>query len=197
MGRIASTRTDEWLIIFNDAGSPAARSIPYSFPAISRCGRVAHIRTVDMSTRLSDNQTLLLKEIEMNPIMATAARAITICIVATLGFNAADATAGGVSNDQAETNAPLKYVVQFSDLDLSRIEGATALYARLRHAAHVVCDPFESRELGLAKKYRTCMDKAIADAVTSVNRPLLTQYHQSRTKGDKAGAVQVAKADAR
>jgi UrcA family protein len=133
----------------------------------------------------------------MNTIMATAARAITICIAATLGFNAADASAGSLSNDQSVTNASLKYIVQFSDLDLLRIEGATALYARLRHAAHVVCDPLESREIGLAQKYRVCMDKAIADAVTSVNRPLLTQYHQSRTKGDKAGVVQVAKVDGR
>jgi UrcA family protein len=133
----------------------------------------------------------------VNAIRVSAARAITICIAAAVSFNAVEASAGSLSKDESATNAPLKYVVQFPDLDLSRIEGATALYARLRHAAHVVCDPFESREIGLAQKFRTCMDKAIADAVTSVNRPLLTQYHQSRTKGDRAGVVQVAKTDGR
>ena len=33
---------------------------------------------------------------------------------------------------------------------------------------------------------------AIADAVASVNRPLLSQYHQLRTKGDKGALVQLA-----
>lgn len=131
----------------------------------------------------------------MNNTMATAARAMTICIVATLGFNAADASAGSLSNDQSVTDALLKYVVRFPDLDLSKIEGATTLYARLGQAARVVCEPLESRDLGLAAKYRACKDKAIADAVAGVNRPLLTQYHQLRTKGDWAGRVQVAKAD--
>jgi hypothetical protein len=37
------------------------------------------------------------------------------------------------------------------------------------------------------------MHKAIADAVSSINRPLLSQYHQLRTKGGKAGPVQLAK----
>jgi UrcA family protein len=131
----------------------------------------------------------------MNKSMATAARALTICIAATLGFNAADASAGSPSNDQSVTDAAPKYVVQFPDLDLSKIEGATTLYARLRHAARVVCDPLESREIELAQKYRGCMDKAVADAVASVNSPLLSQYHQLRTKGDNSGVVKVAKAN--
>jgi hypothetical protein len=39
------------------------------------------------------------------------------------------------------------------------------------------------------------MDKAVADAVEHVNRPLLSQYHQLRIKGDKAGLVRLAKAN--
>jgi hypothetical protein len=39
------------------------------------------------------------------------------------------------------------------------------------------------------------MDKAVSDAVASVNRPLLSQYHQLRTKGDRIGLVQLARAD--
>jgi hypothetical protein len=39
------------------------------------------------------------------------------------------------------------------------------------------------------------MKKAIADAVASVNRPLLSQYHQLRTKGDKTRGVELAKAN--
>jgi UrcA family protein len=127
----------------------------------------------------------------MNKTSTTAARALMICAAATLGYSA---SAGSFSNEQPMTNASRTYVVRFQDLDLSKIDGATALYARLRHAARVVCDPLESREMGLAEKYRACMNKAIADAVASVNRPLVSQYHQSRTKGDRT-VVQLAKAN--
>jgi hypothetical protein len=39
------------------------------------------------------------------------------------------------------THAASKYVVRFADLDVSKIEGASALYTRLSHAAGVVCEP--------------------------------------------------------
>jgi UrcA family protein len=79
------------------------------------------------------------------------------------------------------TDTPRTYVVRFADLDLSKVEGATALYARFRHAASVVCEPLESRDLALSEERRACIDSAIANAVVSVNRPLVPQYHQSRT----------------
>jgi UrcA family protein len=147
---------------------------------------VAHIRTVN-------NQTSRLKEIEMDKAIASAVRALTICIAATLVYNAADASAGGYSHDESVTEAP-KRVVHFADLDLSRIEGVTALYARLRLAAHIVCRPLDSTTLLVDDEHRACMDKAIADAVAGVNRPLLSRYHQLRTKGDNAGLAQLAKA---
>jgi UrcA family protein len=134
------------------------------------------------------------KEAEMNKTLATATRAITICIAANLGCNVANASPGSPSNDQSVTDAPLKYVVIFSDLDLSRIEGATTLHARLRHAARVVCDPLESRDMGLVKKYKACVGKAVADAVATVNRPLLTQYDQSHPTGETSRPAQFAKA---
>jgi UrcA family protein len=128
----------------------------------------------------------------MNTIITNTARALTICIAATLGFNAADASAGTLSNDTLVTDAARKEVVRFPDLDLSRIEGVARLYGRIAHAARDVCAPLESQ--WFPTEYRTCVNKAIADAVTIVNRPLLSQYHQLRTKGDKAGLVQLAKA---
>jgi UrcA family protein len=124
--------------------------------------------------------------------MATAARAMTICIAATLGYNAAHASS--LSNDESVTNASNTYVVRFADVNLSKIDGAIALYARIRQAAGTVCRPLESRELSFAALHRACMDQAIADAVTSVNRPLLSQYHRLRTKGDNVGLAQLAKA---
>jgi UrcA family protein len=154
---------------------------------------VAHIGAVDNSDRPADSN-VTIKEIEMNKT-TTAARAMTICFAAILGFNAVDASAAGSSNDPSATDGLLKYVVRFHELDLSKIEGVAALYARLHYAASVVCDPFASREMSAAEKQRACMDKAIADAVAIVNRPLLSQYHDLRTKGDKAGLVRLAKAN--
>jgi UrcA family protein len=119
------------------------------------------------------------------------ARALTIGIAAILAFNAANASDGSAANVQSMTNQYLTYVVRFSDLDVSKIEGAKALYARLRIAAKVVCEPLESGSSWGYARHNACMDKAIADAVAGVDRPLLSQYHQSRTKGDKA-PVQLA-----
>jgi UrcA family protein len=147
---------------------------------------VAHIRTVN-------NQTSPHKEIEMDNAIASAVRAITICIATILVYNTADASAGSYTHNESMTDAPLTHVVHFADLDLSRIEGVTALYGRLRQAARIVCRPLESTTLVVDEKHRACMDNAMADAVTSVNRPLLSRYHQLRTKGDTAGIVQIAK----
>jgi len=129
----------------------------------------------------------------MNKSITNAALALTIA--ATLAFNAANAATDGVSSEKSVTNGYLTYVVRFSDLDVTKIEGAKTLYARLRIAAKVVCEPLESASSWGARQYQACMGKAIADAVTSVNRPLLTQYHQSRTGNDKSGPIQVAKAN--
>ena len=129
----------------------------------------------------------------MNTTITNTARALTICIAATLGFSAADASAGTLSNDTSVTGAARKEVVRFPDLDLSRIEGVAQLYGRIAHAARNVCDPLLTT--WHPTKYGTCVNKAIGDAVATVNRPLLTQYHQLRTKGDKTGLMQLAKAN--
>jgi UrcA family protein len=124
-----------------------------------------------------------------------AITALTIGIAATLAFNAANAAIEGVSDVHSMKNEYLTYVVRFSDLDVSKIEGAKALYTRLRYAAKIVCEPLESASSWGYARHNACMDKATADAVASVNRPLLSEYHQLRTKGEKAGPVQLAKSN--
>ena len=128
----------------------------------------------------------------MNKTTSAAARAIAICIAATLGYTAA---AGTDAKYLPVTSTQLRYVVRFSDLDVSKPEGATALYARIRHAARIVCAPGESREMGLAAMYRACMEESIANAVAKVDRPLLSQYHQARATGGKSAPLQLAKAN--
>src|SRR5579863_6404640 len=143
------------------------------------------------SISIADSQTTFFKEIEMNKTTTSAVRALTIGLAAVIGCSAAHAS--NVSQDESATNERHQYVVRFADVDLSRIDGAMAAYARIRQAANAVCESLDSRVLTLTEKHSACVNQAIADAVASINRPLLSQYHQLRTKGDKAALVQLAR----
>jgi len=123
-----------------------------------------------------------------------AIRAVAICTAVALGFSAAGASAA-TSKIQFVSDGVNKYVVRYSDLDLSKIDGAAALYSRVSYAAAIVCNSLQSRNLGIAAKYQACVAQAIANAVAGVDRPLVSQYHESRTKGTKAAYAQLAKAN--
>jgi UrcA family protein len=82
--------------------------------------------------------------------------------------------------------------VRYSDLDVSKISGAKILYMRIRFAAETLC---KSAATWGKKEGEACVRKAIDDAVVRVDAPLLTQYNQLRSKGDKAGLVQLANAN--
>jgi UrcA family protein len=139
-------------------------------------------------------QTTLSKEIEMNTINTRAIRAITISAAMALGFGTAAASAGTPASRYVSDGVNT-YVVRFPDLDLSKADGVVVLYSRLRQAAAIVCRPLQSQNLSMGKQYGLCVDHAIAGAVTSVASPMLSQYHESRTKGEKAAVVQLARAN--
>lgn len=126
----------------------------------------------------------------MNKSINNTVKAFALCAATLVAYT----VTAGSATDLSVMNASRTYVVKFQDLDLSRVDGASALYARLRHAAGVVCEPLDSRQLGLAEKYHSCFNKAVADAVASVNRPLVSQVYQSHT-GIKTGTVQLASAN--
>jgi UrcA family protein len=88
--------------------------------------------------------------------------------------------------------ATVTYPVGYSDLDISTTNGAKTLYLRIRYAAETLC---ESAATWGKKEGDACVQKTVNDAVTRVDAPLLTQYSQLRSKGDKAGLVQLAKAN--
>lgn len=120
-------------------------------------------------------------------------RAISISAAIVLGFGAAAASAG-TSARQLVSDGVATYVVRFADLDLNRIDGAAALYSRLRHAAGIVCVSLQSRDLAMNAKYQACKNRALSDAVAGVGRPILSQYHESHIKGDKKAVMQLADA---
>ena len=72
------------------------------------------------------------------------------------------------------------------------MKGAKTLYLRIRHAAETVC---ESAATWGKQDGDACVRKAINDAVARVDVPLLTQYYELRSKGDKAALLQLAKAN--
>jgi UrcA family protein len=111
---------------------------------------------------------------------------------AALGGNALaqQAKADRAAAEQETTNASVTYAVRYSDLDVSKLKGAKTLYLRIRYAAEVLC---ESAATWGKKEGDACVRKATDDAVARVNSPLLTQYYQLRSKGDKAGLMQLAK----
>ena len=90
------------------------------------------------------------------------------------------------------TNRSVSYPVGYSDLDVSTIKGAKTLYLRVRYAAETLC---ESAATYGKKDGEACVQKAVNDAVARVDAPLLTQYTQLRSKHDKAGLLQLARAN--
>jgi UrcA family protein len=68
-------------------------------------------------------------------------------------------------------------LVHYSDLNLSNAADAVALYNRISHAAHTVCQPifYSTDETG--SRHRECVIAAIDRSVAQVNAPELTRYH--------------------
>jgi UrcA family protein len=93
----------------------------------------------------------------------------------------------------ALADAPQTTVVKYNDLNVTQTEGAAILYARLVSAAHQVCSQFEPTDRGaqshMRALYASCVSKAINDAVTTVDRPALTEYAMAK---NGRGAIELA-----
>jgi UrcA family protein len=66
----------------------------------------------------------------------------------------------------ASTNeTPRSRVVRFTGLDLSRLDGAASLYARLQGAARAVCGtPLSQRFVSVRLVYEECVDNSVRAA---------------------------------
>lgn len=71
--------------------------------------------------------------------------------------------------------------VSIEAFDLSKAQGAQAVYTRLRSAARQVCRNFEGRGLNLRKQHRECVNYALDNAVADVNNARLTALHRAET----------------
>ena len=122
-----------------------------------------------------------MKRMTLALILSTAA--LTAASLAQAGTQAG--SAGGTR---------LQYRVNYSDLNLTQLDGATKLYSRLQAAARVVCRPLDRPDLGSFKRHRACMQDAVSTAVVDVNKPVLTAYFEARGGHFAATAVQASAA---
>jgi UrcA family protein len=137
------------------------------------------------------------KEIAVNSAIKTQSKLAKIVVAA--GFLSVSCIAfspnAARADQPAVVEAPREFVtypVGYSDLDVSKLKGAKILYLRIRRAAETLC---ENAATWGKKDGEACVRKAVDDAVVRVNVPLLTQYYELRSKGDRAGLVQLAKAN--
>ena len=77
---------------------------------------------------------------------------------------------------------PLQVTVKFADLDISRSQGATVLFGRIRAAAESVCSPFDRGRPLENREFASCVKKSIADAVTTVDAPALTAVYSAKMR---------------
>jgi UrcA family protein len=90
----------------------------------------------------------------------------------------------------ADTFAPLQVTVKFGDLDVSHPQGAAVLYGRIHAAAKDVCSPLDRGSVLDKMEFASCVQKALADAVTAVNAPALSAVYNA--KMNKALPLRVA-----
>ena len=128
----------------------------------------------------------------MSNLIKTRSRLATIVLVASFVGLGGIALARPAAAAEATSASTVSYAVRYSDLDVSKMPGAKILYLRIRNAAETLC---ESAASWGKKEGEACVNKAVNDAVARVDAPLLTQYNQRRSKAEKTGLMQFAKAN--
>jgi UrcA family protein len=109
-----------------------------------------------------------LKSIQQSSLWSVGFTSV-VCLLGCSGASAGPPAAGRTVS------------VNYRDLNLSTIDGAIALYQRLKGAARTVCDgPLTG--VAAYQEWRSCYDAAMADAVAKVNSPLLTAVHRGPDK---------------
>ena len=72
--------------------------------------------------------------------------------------------------------------VSYADLDLASQAGAQVLYQRIKQAAQTVCAALASKQLERQALWHDCYEQAVANAVATIDRPLLTALHRAAVR---------------
>jgi UrcA family protein len=81
------------------------------------------------------------------------------------------------TGDVAAKDVQVSYQVSVQGLDLNQPAGAHELYRRLKRAAEIVCTHGMRVDLAPTPDPQGCYEKALADAVRSAHKPLVTQAY--------------------
>ena len=84
------------------------------------------------------------------------------------------------------------YHVSKRGLDLSQPAGARELYARIQHAAEVVCTHGMRVDLVPVADQKACYDKSLGDAVRAADTKLVTQVYLASHTAEQAAAFGIA-----
>ena len=95
------------------------------------------------------------------------------CSLLLAALAAAACFAGTAQAQDAANTQTHQLKVRYSDLNVSTVGGATALYHRIQGAARFVCGE-EGRSLDEQMQWRSCVRDAVEGAVNTVHSPVLS-----------------------
>ena len=110
----------------------------------------------------------------MNTTIRTKIYTAIACVMGTAALCSA------LSTSVEAEDAPSK-TVRFSDLDITKSDGAKVLYNRIRAAAQDVCGLSAGTDPIQRMATKGCIEKAVDKAVKDVNAPMLTQLRFGST----------------
>jgi UrcA family protein len=100
---------------------------------------------------------------------------MSVCSVLGIAVVASTLLAGNVAAEGRPVTVTLQ--VSARGLDLKTPEGARELYSRLKNAAWIACTRANRVGLEPSRDPDACSEKALGQAIRSVNSPLLTQVY--------------------
>lgn len=109
--------------------------------------------------------------------------AIGLALIAVLVAAGSAAQAGPVAEPGAPTTT-----FRYDDLDLADPAGATAMLARIRHAAARVCraSPFTGgTDINSIERFDACYRQSVDRAVAQLDAPRVTAAFEARSAGRK------------
>jgi len=126
--------------------------------------------------------------------MTTNRRSRHVLAAATLGALLAGAAASANAADAADAADAERYqlTVKYGDLDLSAMRDARILYSRIHTAAEAVCWRLDPGELLPRMHMQGCVQNAITEAVTRVNRPTLFAVYNAINRAAASSKVVAA-----
>jgi UrcA family protein len=95
-------------------------------------------------------------------------------------------SAQAVADGSANTSRSV--TVHYDDLNLSSAAGANRLYDRIEGAARISCGDW-GRSFLEHSDWKSCYQRAIADAVAAVNSPVLTAVYNQKHPGSAVTAM--------